>query len=162
MMDLMVLDFGQFTDPGIYTACAEISYADDLDCWTDMAGEVEIYEKPLLYSQAPAGEYCPPQEILLTGSQLGVDYVLFHNNSHFSDTMPGTGNLFSFGIMDAEGMYYIKAINQDNCSRFMEDTTTILAEPEVYNIQPATTVCTSVEIILNGSQVGYNIHSFQE
>jgi len=149
-----VIDFGFQNDVGIYTVKGKRTYASGLECWSDMKEQFEVYSLPQVYSLSPSGTFCPPQEILLTGSEPGVNYYLFNDNIGYVDTIVGTGGLISFGQQTEEGTYHIEAENDSSCMQIMDNTITLLPEPIVYNLEPSGNLCTETELWLSNSQIG--------
>jgi PKD repeat protein len=148
------VNFGQQSNQGIYTVRAKKVHSSGLECWEDMNGSYEIYPLPLIYNLNPAGTFCPPVELLLSGSQLDFIYNLYNIPNGIVNTVIGTGGIISFGQQSAEGDYYVVAVDPVNqCEQTMNGTTTILPQPFIYDVQPQSNECIPTEITLSGSQI---------
>ena len=114
------------------------------------------------------GNYCPGSAGLiigLSGSDPGVSYQLFRNNTAVGAPTIGTGLPLNFGYQTAVGIYSIIATSATNfCSRNMSGNTTINMFPVVnlFNVTGGGECCfgcTDVHVYLNGSVQGvvYNL-----
>ena len=149
------VNFGIHQDIGIYTIRAKKTHTSGLECWSDMNGSFEILQLPLIYTLNPGGTFCPPVELTLSGSQIDMSYILYNIPNGIVDTIYGTGGIISFGDIYIEGDYYVIAEDTvTHCQQSMADTTTILPEPIIYEVQPQSNECEPTEIILPGSQTG--------
>lgn len=104
-----------------YTGDFSIKVRAENECaigdWSDtLAGVVEI--SPEVYELSPEGGYCPGTsgaELLLYGSETGVDYELFKDDETTGVTVAGTGDTISFGFFTEEGIYTSEGTN-DYCN----------------------------------------------
>lgn len=77
---------------------------------------------PEQYTLLGGGTYCEGTgglELVLDGSETGVDYELFVDNVSTGIIEPGTGDTLSFGYHTEEGYYTVTGYT-DNCSEEME------------------------------------------
>ncbi len=128
------LNFGQFTQAGVYTVQAVNAFG--CNATMDLSAVVMVNALPQQFSMGGGGSYCDGGSgvaITLSGSQSGVDYELQHNGSLVA-TLAGTGSALSFQGITAPGLYSIDAIDGNTgCMRSMGDTVmvNILALPVV-------------------------------
>ncbi len=83
---------------------------------------IEVSPKPQIYNIIGGGDYCAGEdgkEIKLAGSQNGVEYSLFRNNSEFKSTLSGTGLQLNFGMQSTEGNYSVSSRSNSGCSQDM-------------------------------------------
>lgn len=169
------LTFSNISTPGTYTILAE----DNITlCSSEMTPTIEvfIYDLPTAYQLLTEadGSYCQGEngvEVWLSSSETDVNYTLYHMDENTPPiitavaTLPGTGNLLSFGKQQTIGQYYAEGeISTVLCSGPMADTITVSvkASPNVYSITPEEAhYCENhqgAEILLNGSQIGVAYH----
>jgi|GEM_PF-437463 len=150
------LVFGTSNMPGTYVI---IGYDQFHICSAQMYGSVTILAEPTQYWISPTGTInCIDQatgvEILLTGSENGVEYTL-SNGGSVNITLPGTGSPINFGFQNQPGTYTITAINPGNsCTSDMLGNVTLVLNPSTFTLQPVTASCPGVEVWLNGSESG--------
>ncbi len=75
--------------------------------WSDEK-EVNILHSPDLFQLTGNGWYCdwePGSELMLDGSEDGVDYELYQDGDPTGNIVAGTGSPISFGIISQEGIY---------------------------------------------------------
>jgi len=112
------------------------------DGYNDASASVTVIVNPLppAYTVSGGGSYCSGgtgMEILLSGSDVGVDYQLYRNITIPLITIPGTGSSISFGNHSAEGSYTVKATRiSTGCEKMMTGavTVTILPLPNAYSM----------------------------
>ncbi len=81
----------------------------------------ELYHSPVQFSLIGEGAYCegdPGAEIILDGSETGVDYELFKDNVTTGVMVAGTGDSISFGYFQETGIYLAEGFT-DHCSEIM-------------------------------------------
>lgn len=86
-----------------------------------------IFPTVQVFNLSAGGEICSTDdgiELTLDGSELDVTYELIRNTNVVA-TLAGTGDPLSFGLIDEEGDYTVRAINADNCARQMAGTAQI-------------------------------------
>jgi|GEM_PF-2771206 len=109
------------------------------------------------------GHYCQGSQgaqLVLSGSQTGINYQLYYKGNAVGPVVNGTGNPLSFGYFPA-GTYTVSAISASNpCSAVISDTSTIILDslPQTFSLSPDTGhYClggSGVMVKLSGSQVG--------
>ena len=80
-----------------------------------------LYESPDMFFIDGGGDYCEGgtgAEILLDGSETGVDYELFLDAISTGTILPGTGSILNFGYQTDAGFYTIEGQNT-NCTLTM-------------------------------------------
>jgi PKD repeat protein len=87
---------------------------------------IVITEIPLpenVYIVTGGGDYCSNTEDIpsvgLDGSQVGIQYALYHNGDPLGTPQPGSGWPLNFGPQPLAGVYTIKAF-RDDCERPMQ------------------------------------------
>ncbi len=105
--------------------------------------------QPVVYSLYSGGGYCPGQagfEIRLSDSDLGVNYQLFKDGVASGATIPGTGELLSFGLQPV-GTYTITGAN-GSCNANMQGASNVFViDPPAAAAQPSgpSSTCNDVE-----------------
>jgi gliding motility-associated-like protein len=123
-----VLNFGQFFLTGEYTISA-IKTASTCD--TMMTGQITIQSNPLIFNITPLGDNCPPTNIGLDGSQIGVTYQLYKNNLSHDPPIDGTGSYLNFNSQ-TNGTYFIIATNSlSSCNDTMSGIAIVSPGPFV-------------------------------
>lgn len=93
------------------------------------AGTVIVQPVLTLYTITGGGMICEGsagRELLLDGSQEGIEYKLLRNGEYTGTSVVGTGAPFSFGYQNMEGEYTARAVNlQAGCEDLMNGTATI-------------------------------------
>jgi gliding motility-associated-like protein len=166
------LDFGLFTDEGIYTI---IGTNPSTTCSKQMDGTAEIISNPLpsIFITTGGGSYCEGDlgiEIGLSGSELGISYQIFINFTPTAFVEEGTGLTLNFGFFTEAGQYSIIATNNSTtCTNPMSDTTEISINllPQRYTIMGGGQYCENgngVEIGLSGSElnIDYELYNNDE
>ncbi|MDD3666455.1 MAG: PKD domain-containing protein, partial [Bacteroidales bacterium] len=155
-----LLGFGPLHQPGIY----DVVGAHPSACSRPMTGTINITTPPAMFGVIPAGILCPENEVLLSGSEVGVNYQLRRNGT-INTGMPvaGTGSLLNFGSLALPGIYTVVAINPVTlCEVTMADSASLFAAPEVFSLNPQGDTCGPVELTLGGSQLGYTYHLYRD
>ncbi len=134
------LDFGVFYTPGVYSAVATDNAT---SCTKNQLGTVAISINPLpaIYTTTVSGtgNYCAGGaglHILLSGSNSGINYQLFHGGP-IGTPLGGTGASLDFGIHTTAGSYTVVATNAlTGCSSNMSGSATIniIALPASYTL----------------------------
>jgi len=73
--------------------------------------QVDVWHNPIPFQLTGDGAYCegdPGSEIILEGSETGVDYELYYEGDPTGNIVPGTGSAISFGLFSEEGLYDAK------------------------------------------------------
>ncbi|MCD4771812.1 MAG: PKD domain-containing protein, partial [Bacteroidales bacterium] len=96
--------------------CYDGAWSPDLNCMVNMT--------PQIFQLTGEGAYCegePGAELILDGSETGVDYELFVDGNTTGNIVAGTGSPISFGYQTDEGMY-TAAGNTAFCNSNMSGT----------------------------------------
>jgi len=115
------ISFGLQID-GLYTA---VAVNVTTGCEDDMSGYVEIMGDPNIntYEVLGGGPYCvgdPGPDIILAGSDVGINYTLLLDGISTGVTLPGTGMMLVFANQTAVGVYTVLAIDPVSmCTRTM-------------------------------------------
>lgn len=146
------LDIGVGTLPGVYSV---IGIDDNTNCVSYMNDSATLYPNPVLFTIVPDGEACEGSDVMLNGSEIGVDYILILDNAIHIDTIHGTGSVLNFGAQLTAGNYTIEAVIQNSyCITQMNGVAIINDSPIKYNIVPAGIICIGNSIGIDGSQLG--------
>ncbi|MFZ4522051.1 MAG: PKD domain-containing protein [Bacteroidales bacterium] len=148
-----LLSFGHIFDLGTFRV-EGVNHT--TGCRMDMIGTVTLHPLPLVFNVIPPGILCPGESVLLSGSEIGIDYQLMRNDL-FSVGPPiaGTGLPLDFGPQYLPGVYRVTATNPvTHCFSWMDLDATIEPSPIVYNILPSGDTCAPAHVRLNGSQTG--------
>ena len=150
------VNFGNQTIAGTYTVRAQKIHTGGLECWSDMNGEVHVYNAMVEYTLMPGDTVCPGETLYLSGSETGVYYMLWHDVSGIVDTVVGTGGIISFGPQQLSGQYWVVAESGQTCQLTMNGITTIYELPEVYSITPVGEFCSNdtITIGMDSTQSG--------
>jgi len=135
-------------------------------CTQMMSGEhaITVNPAPTLYTVGGGGAVCTgsPFAITLSGSQVGVNYVLKRGTTTLT-TLAGTGDNLSWGNQVLPGTYTVTASNA-SCTRLMGTVTvTLNASPSPFSVSGGGERCDDqpgLTVSLNGSQGG-NIVTYQ-
>jgi len=142
--------FGILYAPGTYRIHAINSIT---NCEIFFTEEVTVNPIPLVYVMSPIVG-CAGSEIILDSCESGINYYLFleGNGKEFiqiGDSISCNGGSINFGQQFDEGTYYIKAVNPvTNCYSWMDSTTTIFPNPQVFEVSPLGGGCPPLEIYL--------------
>jgi gliding motility-associated-like protein len=156
------ISFGLQTVEGNYTVTAA---HETLGCTADMTGSVDVVISPLplVFDVSGGGDICEGDagvEIGLSGSETGVDYLLYLDGVDTGVLVVGDDNAITFGTFDQPGVYSVVAINQLTlCESPMNGSTTITIQslPIVYNVTGGGSFCqggAGVEVGLDDSDTG--------
>ena len=145
------ISFGIQTLPGTYTVITTASN----NCVATMTGNLVIAPFPVEFTISPLGSNCANTPIGLNGSELNINYILVLNNVIYIDTIPGTGNIISFGPQITAGSYSVIAYHSvTHCQIAMNGFSVIDVAPEAYNMTPAGIVCSGAMLGLDDSEIG--------
>ena len=150
------LIFGTFTISGTYTVRA-VNLITNLTTVMSGSAVITVNPVPVAYLLVPAGDTCPGAEILLNGSQLGVNYSLIRGSTDTIGTIAGTGipGFLNFGPQFNPGIYHIVGIVAlTGCKTMMTGTVTIHPAPALYNVNPPGIICPGTSITLSSSETG--------
>jgi hypothetical protein len=92
---------------GAYTVKVRASNYCGLSAWSDTLAANLNYQ-PLQFYLSGGGPYCegePGCELILDGSETGVDYEMFHDGVSTGIVLPGTGSVLNFGFFTEVGFY---------------------------------------------------------
>ena len=112
---------------------------------------------------------CAGSEIILEECEVGIDYYLYLEpaNKEFIEiqgplTCSGSG-LINFGPQFDEGIYRIKAVNPiTNCWAWMNGSTTIYPNPEIFEMAPQGNACPPVAIYLENYQLDVTYYLYRD
>ncbi|HNY03233.1 MAG TPA: hypothetical protein PKG48_11625, partial [Bacteroidales bacterium] len=152
-----VLDFGLQTLGGVYTVKG-VNTTSGLATMMTGQATVIVNPLPLPYLMVPQGDTCFGTELLLNGSQAGVEYYLLRGTDTVKMVMgSGTFGLLTFGHVYDSGTFRSVAHNPlTGCWNDMTGSVTLQPAPEVYRVMPPGILCPGQSVILIGSQVGIN------
>ncbi len=128
------LDMGDHFLPGDYTVVARDTTT---GCTDTMAGNAQINFSlpPFFYFVGGGGGYCagePGSTVTLSGSQLGVRYQVYRNDTAMGTPVDGTGGGMSFGPYTDTGTYTIVATDTTTgCTSNMLFSAPITVNPVV-------------------------------
>jgi len=151
------LFFGIFNIAGTYTVKG-VNLQTGLQKLMNGSAVIIINPLPVAYLMVPQRDTCPGTEVLINGSQFGINYYLLKGNDTVT-MRTGTGlfGLLSFGNQYDTGIYRVVAINPlTGCIMDQIGTVVILPAPLVYNVIPPGILCPGQIITLTGSQIGIN------
>ncbi len=150
-----VLDFGLQTLGGIYTVKG-VNTTSGLSMMMTGQAEVIVNPLPLPYLMVPQGDTCYGTELLLNGSQAGVEYYLLKGNDTVKMVIGnGMFGLLTFGHVFDTGTLRSVAHNPvTGCWNDMIGTVTLQPAPLVFQLLPPGILCPGQEIWLTGSQSG--------
>jgi len=99
--------------------CGNSIWSDDLS--------VEVHNVPVQFTLSDGGGYCEDEqgiEVILDGSEPGIDYELYIDGDPTGQILPGTGSPLNFGYQTGEGIYSCLGYT-DYCSQYMVGNTYI-------------------------------------
>ncbi len=154
------LSFGNQTTAGTYTVTASAS-----GCMATMTGNatVTVNPSPAEFNVTGGGGYCSGGSgapVGLSGSEVGVDYLLFRDNTSVGTSIPGTGSALAFGNQTLAGTYSVTATNATTgCTTIMNTTpmVTVNPAPTAFTVTGGGSFCagdSGVGVGLSGSQSG--------
>jgi len=115
---------------GTYTIKVRAENECGIGPWSETL-EANLYWAPIAYNFSGGGTYCEGGaglEVILDGSETGVDYELYRNLGSTGIIIPGTGDPLSFGLQTEEGFYFAKGVS-DYCSVTMNGNASITVLP---------------------------------
>ncbi|MBX2905734.1 MAG: fibronectin type III domain-containing protein [Taibaiella sp.] len=160
----IAIDFGALATAGTYTVRATNG---STGCVSDMSGAAYISINPLpnSYTVTGGGSFCAGTggvNVSLSGSQTGINYVLYSGTTAAGSAVSGTGGGISFGSISTGGTYTVLATNTStSCTKAMTGsaTVTVLSLPTVYTVEGGGTYCAGgagVNVGLSASNTGIN------
>jgi uncharacterized protein YjdB len=159
------LDFGFQTGAGTYSVLATNN---STLCTNNMAGiaTITINPLPLVFSLSTGGNYCQGGvgvDLVLNGSESGVNYQLYYGAAAVDTAVAGTGApTLDMGFQTAQGTYTVLATNPITlCHSNMLGTATVSINPlpAVYIVGGGGSYCagdTGVHVSLSNSDLGIN------
>ncbi|MEI6683537.1 MAG: PKD domain-containing protein [Bacteroidota bacterium] len=151
------LIFGPYATAGTYTIKG-INKATTLTLMMTGNAVIVVNPLPVAYLMVPQGDTCYGTEILINGSQAGINYYLIKGIDTIS-MVQGTGlfGLLTFGHQYDTGTYHVAGVNAlTHCMINMTGTVTLHPAPAVFNVNPPGILCSGQTILLSGSATGIN------
>ncbi len=159
------LNFGIQTTPGTYTV-----FATNLTtgCSRGMVGSqtVSISPPPTSFPVGGGGSFCAGdpagQTIMVSNSEVGVDYELYIGGSPTGNIVSGSGGPIYFAGITTAGIYTVEAVNATTgCRAFMGGSAIVTIDPlpTAYNVLGGGNYCAGGagrNVSLSGSIVGIN------
>lgn len=134
-------------------------------CWSS-EGSVAVTVNPLpaVHTLTGGGSYCAGStgvNISLSGSDAGINYLLYNGIMPVGGTMVGTGVVLNFGSQTSPGSYTITATNiATACSRtFGSVSVAVNSLPVAFTVTGGGSYCaggSGVSVGLSGSETGVN------
>ena len=158
------ISFGNQTAAGTYTVTATNTTGSCVvNCSATMTGSVgvEVNALPTDYNVIGGGTSCSDVSIILSGSELGVNYQLQLNGTNAGSAVLGTGLAIVFNGQTVSGIYTIIATNATTgCVDSMTGSATAVINPlpTVYSVTGGGAFCVggSSPVGLSNSEVGVN------
>lgn len=128
--------FEGLNQPGVYRIHAKRKTT---GCQRMMQGSITARPAPQAFNLKPDDPGCSPRTIYINDSEDDVTYALWRTGAHEDHNIQiveGTGDIVFFDPVSAAGNYFVIATNEDQCQRLMNDSVTVWALPEKYNITP--------------------------
>ncbi|MCX6246170.1 MAG: PKD domain-containing protein [Bacteroidetes bacterium] len=147
------ISFGPQTVAGIYSVLAINPLT---NCKIFMNGTANLNPLPGLFTIVPNGDTCAGASIGLSGSQLGMKYIL-KRDTLWLDTLNGTGSPLEFGVQTIPGIYTIVGYDTTTfkfCSNLMLGTTVLHPGPVLHAIIPMGFNCVGDSVGLANSDIG--------
>jgi hypothetical protein len=163
------LSFGAQNNAGNYTVMAADATT---ACSSNMAGSATVVANPLpsVYNViATASSYCAGGtgvNIMLSGSNSGISYMLYNGASPAGTAVAGTGSSISFGNKTAAGTYTVVATNTaTGCMRNMSGSAPVSINPQPagFPVTGGGAMCAGsagVAVGLAGSEAGINYNLY--
>ncbi|MDD4373952.1 MAG: PKD domain-containing protein [Bacteroidales bacterium] len=157
--------FGTLAAPGTYRIHAINALT---GCEIFFTNQVVVNPQPIQYVIAPV-DGCAGSDIILEECEAGIEYYLYLEpaNKEFIEiqgplTCSGSGQI-NFGPQFDEGTYRIKAVNPTtNCWTWMNGTTTIYPNPEVFEMVPQGNACPPIAIYLENFQPDVTYYLYRD
>ncbi|HRY34161.1 MAG TPA: hypothetical protein P5531_14445 [Bacteroidales bacterium] len=133
---------------GAGTHSITYQFTDSHNCTSAALNTITVNEVPVVHAVTGSGNYCQGEsglEVVLTGSQIGVNYQLMKNGSPFGSVVQGTGNPIGWPGMTA-GTYTVNAVFPlTSCGLAMSDQALITENPlpQVFNLAGSGSYCHS-------------------
>ncbi len=164
------VDFGIQIAPGTYSV---VGVNSGTGCMSNMISSVNVGINPLpsVYTVSGGGNYCTGgtgSSISLSGSDVSVDYQLYHGTTAVGAPVAGTGTLLSYGPLTGTGSYTIRAVNSaTGCSNTMAGSASIGINslPTAYTVSGGGNYCAGgagEHIFLAGSVTGVSYQLYND
>jgi len=162
------IDFGFDSVAGTYTVVATNT---GTTCTNNMSGNAVIIVDPLphVFMLTGGGNFCTGglgRDIMLSGSNTGINYQLFNSGLPVSPITNGTGSVIDFGPEPGTGGYTAIATDAvTNCSSTMAGTpvVSVIPLPNLYTVTGGGDYCaggTGKPVGLSGSDAGIHYQLF--
>lgn len=153
------LNFGLQTQAGTYTIVATNPVT---GCSANMIASVDIkiLTTPVAFGVTGGGVICegePGIQVMLSGSEEGLDYQLLFDGFPFGGMIAGTNQPLFWGPFTTSGLYEVRALNSlYGSTKMMLDSAVIISNPlpTIFKINPTGSQCPGTIIRLNGSDQG--------
>ena len=153
------LNFGLQTQAGTYTIVATDPVT---GCSANMIASVDIkiLATPVAFGVTGGGAICegePGLQIMLSGSEEGLDYQLIFDGFPLGGMIAGTNQPLFWGPFTTSGLYEVRAINPlYGSTKMMLDSAVIISNqlPTIFKINSTGSQCPGTIIRLNGSDLG--------
>lgn len=162
------LDFGLYSSVGTYTVSSLNALT---GCMSNMAGmaNVFVFTPPTAFNVLGGGHYCAGGagvEIMTDGSEMGVNYQLYHGSTAVGAPVTGNGGPISFGYFTATGHYYAIATSITTlCTTNLGGGADVYisANPLVFNLSGggpycAGSTCPSINLDNSTGGVNYQVY----
>lgn len=110
---------------------------------------------PMTFDMTGGGTTCsrgPRLAVGLSGSQIGVKYVLLRNGFSTGDSLIGTGLATAFPAQLSNGIYKVRAISPGGCSQVFPDSVIINHFPLIpKSVSPNTSLILGSSVLLNAT-----------
>lgn len=93
--------------------CGSSTWSEELSC--------VLYDMPDIFNLEGEGSFCEGNTsatLTLSGSEIGVDYQLYLDNTPYTSLIPGTGSALEWDNITTQGFYTVTAITM-SCSQQM-------------------------------------------
>ncbi len=158
------INFGLQTAAGNYTVTATGATT---MCSSPMTGSetINIDPLPAAHTFTGGGAFCigtGGADMVLNGSDIGINYQLYNGLSGVGTPLPGTGAIIDFGLQSTAGIYTVVATNSiSGCMATMTGSTSVSINPlpQDFNVIGGGGFCAGgagVHVQLDGSATGIN------
>ncbi|MCF8303950.1 MAG: gliding motility-associated C-terminal domain-containing protein [Bacteroidales bacterium] len=134
------------------------------------SAELTVYPLPQQYELTGGGSYCEDGngvEVGLSGSETGINYELFLDESSTNTYLTGTGEPLSFGLQTEPGEYTVQALNNTTeCNNLMSGSASVSIDPlpQAFSVTGGGALCEGepgVYIGLANSETGINYELYK-
>ena len=153
-------DNGQTTQTatGLSTGTHTVTVTDANGCSATSTVTITEDPKPTKFTVTGGGSYCQYSngvQVGLSGSESGVNYQLYHNNSPINNPVAGNGNAINFGTFYDAGTYTVVASKtQIVCTEPMQGEAVIVVNPlpdANITYTGANSICNNATLLLSAS-----------